>query len=307
MDWLTQFFSFNNKLPHPNWELIYQYIDDSLSHLDPHTLWPEITNNWLSSLSNCLADDYNKVESENFVLLSQENSAYTTTFLAFLEHSRTQLLKTLHGIAHDQGYGKHVVIMFDENNTYYDYITNFGPEEGTYGLSAGMYINYGYGHFVFPHQEMDQAMPIAAHEMTHALLNHLPIPVWLNEGLAVNMERSICNIPPPRLNRAAFERHLAYWQQKEIQEFWCGNSFLRADEGQELSYDLAQVLVNNLSSDYEAFVAFTNKANWEDAGEQAIEEVFDIGLGDMLHNFIGDGDWSPQPEVWKNRLSTTNS
>lgn len=306
MDWLNQYLSIHQKLPHPNWELIFKHVDEHLNHADPQALWLDIARNWVSALGASLANDYKSTESENFILLSRENSTYTKKFLQFLEFSRKQLLSTLNRITNDQGYGKHVVVIFDDNDTYYDYTACFGPEEGTYGLSSGMYINYGYGHFVFPHQDIDHARPVAAHEMTHALLSHLPIPVWLNEGLAVNMERLICDIPPPRLNRAMFERHQFFWSEDSIQEFWFGSSFSRPDEGQELSYDLAQVLVNNLSENYEAFIFFVNNADWQDGGEKAIEDVFDISLGDMIYNFIGEGDWWPQPETWEKPSLLTN-
>lgn len=307
MDWLPQYLNTNNRLPHPNWELVYKHIDEHLSHLESDTFWVEVARQWLSKLSAALEGDYKNVESENFILLSAEGASYTSTFLKFLEHSRAQLLKALNGITSDHGYGKHVVIIVSDNDTYYDYISNYGPEAGTYGLSSGMYINYGYGHFIFPHQEIDQAMPIAAHEMTHALLTHLPIPTWLNEGLAMNMERLICNIPSPRLNRAMFEQHEEFWQETRIQEFWHGGSFSRPDVGQELSYHLAQILVNNLAENYDSFVSFANKANWQDGGENAIKEVFDISLGDMIYNFIGDGEWSPQPGTWQESSILDNS
>jgi len=260
----------------------------------------EVARTWLSILSDALDKGYSTSESENFLILSNEDSVYLNTFSKFLERSRQQLLKVLPDIVNDEGHGKHVVIIFEDINSYYDYISFYGPKEGTFGLSSGMYLNYGYGHFVFPHQDIDYAREVAAHEMTHALLQSLPIPLWLDEGLAMNMERLICNIPAPRLNRTMYEKHLNFWDAKKIQEFWQGSSFSRADEGQGLSYDLAQILVNNLSDDYDAFVKFANQAHYEDGGEKAIENVFDLSLGDMIFNFLGEGDWWPEPETWEN-------
>ena len=299
MDWLAQYLTVQNKLPHPNWESIYQHVENDPTLIDTNSLWSDIARRWLTELSNNLAEGYSLSESENFIILSKERPGYIDAFSRFLERCLKQLLKVLNGIASDEGFGKHVVIIFDDIDSYYDYITYFGPNEGTSGLSSGMYLNYGYGHFVFPHQELDFVEPLAAHEMTHSLLSQLPIPLWLNEGLAMNMEMLITNMPSPRLNKAMHERHVSFWGETEMQEFWQGKSFSRPDEGQALSYELAQILVSNLSEDYSAFVDFTNKAKWQDGGEQAAEQVFDISLGDMIFNFLGEGDWWPEPETWQ--------
>ena len=83
-----------------------------------------------------------------------------------------------------------------------------------------------------------------------------------------------------------------------MQEFWYGSSFHRPDDGQQLSYQLAQILVTNLSENYSAFVKFTNAAIWNDGGEAAAEEIFGISLGDLIANFLGEGDWWPEPNTW---------
>lgn len=153
-------------------------------------------------------------------------------------------------------------------------------------------MNYGYGHFVFQHDNLDRAEPIAAHEMTHALLTHLPIPLWLNEGMAVNMEAMICGHLPPRLNRSMLDLHNEFWGESQIQEFWRGDSFSRPDDGQQLSYQLAQVLVSNLSKDYQAFEAFANQADFKDGGEAALNRVYGISLGELVDSILGSDNWS---------------
>jgi len=220
----------------------------------------------------------------------------------FLERCRKRLLATAKGICKDEGFGKHIVIVFANLDSYYDYVSYYGPQEGTYGLSSGMYMNYGYGHFVFQQDDLDMAEPIATHEMTHALLSHLPLPVWLDEGMAVNMESVISSSIPRRLNKSLFELHQSYWNEKTIQGFWRGESFSKADEGQELSYHLAQILVTNLSKNFDAFVQFANKANWSDAGESAINEIYNLSLGDIVASFLGEGNWHPESSLWPPEL-----
>jgi len=298
MSWLAEYFIKGDSLSRPDWDRIFEHVDRECSPSDQDQFWTDVARRWLDILIAELPNGYSYVETENFILLSKTNDRYVELFQIFLERCLKRLLSIMKGIANDEGDGKYIVMIFDDLDTYYAYTDNYEPQEGTYGLSAGMYLNYGYGHFVFPHQQLDYAEPIAAHEMTHALLCHLPIPHWLNEGMAVNMEAMITGMEPPRLDKEAYERHVRFWGVKEIQEFWRGSSFTRPDEGQQLSYQLAQILVTNLSENYEAFVEFANKADWSDAGESAANQVYDISLGNLIENFLGEGSWYPNPKVW---------
>jgi len=299
-NWLKEHLTLHENLPRPNWQSIYKYADEHFSQDDPNTVWTDIARQWMRELAMSLPAGYRQTETDDFILLSDQSDRYNKTLSTFLQKCRRHLLSTLNGIASDMGYGKHVVIVFGDIDRYYDYVSYYGPQEGTFGLSSGMYMNYGYGHFVFPNTDLFNAEPVAAHEMTHALLNHLQLPTWLDEGLAVNMESAICGYPSPVLNHQMFDKHQAFWGEEEMQEFWRGESFSRPDEGQELSYQLARILVTNLAEDYNALVEFANKATRQDSGEAAIEEVFEISLGDMVANFLGEGEWWPMPETWRN-------
>lgn len=299
-DWIDQHMARAHGLSHPDWNKIYEHADADieLQSVDKNELWNTTAYHWLSTLSSDLGKGYSISQTDSFMLVTNADDHYTRTLLSFLEACLKRILRFLKGIADDGGYGKYAVMVFDNSDTYYDYISFYGPQEGTYGLTSGMYLNYGYGHFVFPHQDIDNAEPIIAHEMTHALLAHLPIPTWLNEGLAVNMEAVVTGYSADRMSRETFAKHQAFWGPKEIQEFWMGSSFSRPDEGQRLSYQLAEILVKNLAEQYGPFVEYCNQASWEDAGESALESVFDLSLGDMISNFLGDGEWQPKPSSW---------
>ena len=135
------------------------------------------------------------------------------------------------------------------------------------------------------------------------MLAHLPIPLWLNEGLAVNMEQSITRLPQFRLTKEKQVKHQQFWQEKEVQEFWAGTSFSRPDQGNELSYQLAQLIVLSLSEDYERFAQFVNTANFSDAGEAAAIEVYGGSIGAVIHQYFGEGARSPNPVEWESNES----
>lgn len=142
--------------------------------------------------------------------------------------------------------------------------------------------------------------------MTHALLSHLPIPGWLNEGLAVSVENELTGSSPLRMDDQLFSKHVNFWGEKEIQAFWSGDSFNRPDEGQALSYQLAQFAVNSLSGDYEAFKQFANSANHIDGGESAANEIYAGSLGNLITQYFGEANWVPDPERWKPKHYTIN-
>lgn len=155
------------------------------------------------------------------------------------------------------------------------------PEPGEYAFSSGMFINAGCSHFVAVQSDLRVIEPVIAHEMTHSCLSHLPIPLWLNEGLAVNTEQRLTGKPPNIYSdREMREKHLAFWDAEKIQEFWSGKSFSRTDEGNMLSYDLARILVEQFSKDWASFKDFVLAAQWQDGGAEGAKRYLGIRLGE---------------------------
>jgi hypothetical protein len=131
-------------------------------------------------------------------------------------------------------------------------------------------------------------------------LQHLPIPAWLNEGMAVNTEQRLC--PPP--GRPLYtpdemqEKHLAYWNEATIQEFWSGKSWTRPGESNSLSYDLATHFVSMAAQDFAAFSAFSNNATHADSGDAAARAHLAYPVANLAHAVLGDGPWQPEPAKW---------
>ena len=285
--------------PRPNWAEISEKV-----YASPEETWePQFqqwSRRWLDSMLEHLPDGYRIVETDNFLLLTAQEDRYVSLLSQFLERTLKNILANLDGIASDEGYGNHIVLMFDDQELYYRYNLYFYPEEGEFVLSSGMYLNDGYGHFVFPYIELSEAESVAAHELTHACLAHLPIPLWLNEGFAVTMEDDLCGSAPLRMDDERLAEHHAFWNAETIQDFWSGESFHRPDEGSELSYELARYCLRALAHEYGVFAAFANAAHFQDGGEAAAHEYFGGSLGGVIQQFFGEGNWHPQPERWLN-------
>lgn len=254
---------------------------------------------WLDATKEVLAGRYARAESANFMLLSCLESRTRDVLLDYLERSRKRVLATLPGIADDAGHGKTVVMVFGDEEIYYRYIANYGSDSSQpEAYSGGMFVDAGYGHFVFTQSPFERMEPVVVHELTHCLVRHLPIPAWLNEGLAVNTEHRFVK-PQPRYRpnelQYLFER---FWNESTIQEFWSGKSFLRPDDGQPLSYELAQLLVQLLGKDYEMLARFCEVASYEDGGEAAATAVLGLSLEELVAAVLGPGVWKPDTALW---------
>ena len=73
-----------------------------------------------------------------------------------------------------------MILTFASDDDYYRYVSAYFSE----ALRTLPFNEVG--HFVFPHEDMWRRRPVIAHELFHATVAHLPLPAWLNEGLAAN-------------------------------------------------------------------------------------------------------------------------
>jgi hypothetical protein len=283
--------------PRPDWSTIATAIETQPME-NWNELWTDRAREWVEAIGATLGGAYQLTESETFLVLSAQDKRYVNLLSGFMERARRKILTSLDGIALDDGYGKHVALIFDEQEPYYEYMSYHYPPEGEFALSSGVFLNTDYGHFAFPYLHLSEAEATSAHELTHACLRHIPIPLWLNEGLAVTMEGDICGHHLPRMDSERFNMHAAYWNASTIQEFWSGHAFNRPDEGSGLSYELANQCVRALARDYKLFSSFANAAVHDDAGEAAAVATFGCGLSALITGFFGDGDWTPQPKEW---------
>lgn len=262
--------------------------------------WTVTARAWLEALRAQLGDHFKIRDSERFLLLSPLDDRAVRSVLEYLERTRKRVRRVLDGIAMESEMGKVCVLILEDQDQYYGYVSNYHPEEGEFSLSAGTFLQYGYGHFVFVQDNLSVIEPTIAHELTHCLLQHLPIPAWLNEGIAVNTEHRVS--PPP--GRPLYspeemhDKHLAFWNEATIQEFWSGKSWRRPGESNTLSYDLGVHFVAMSSPDFAAFRQFANAADMADAGDAAARAHLGYPVAHLAEAVLGEGPWAPQPETW---------
>jgi hypothetical protein len=99
-----------------------------------------------------------------------------------------------------------------------------------------------------------------------------------------------------------YAKHQAHWDGETIQQFWSSEAWGIPGDGIELSYHLAEVfwrkIEGELQGPREAVMGFIAAADWRDAGDAALREIYDLSLCELVEDFLGEGDWLPAPERW---------
>ena len=299
---LSDHFEDHHGLSHPDWPAIWNLIHETFAEEELHPAWDQAATVWIRRLADQLGAGYRVDGSRNFILLSAKSQRDAANFLHLCESSLEEILECLEGAASDAGYGRHVIFIFASDDDYYRYVAPLYPD-GESPMSGGMCISRGYSHIVMPPSEPAGHHTSMVHELTHVCLAHLPLPAWLNEALAMRMEQLVCGTATFVLDGEVHRRHQAHWNCETIQQFWSGRSWTIPGDSFELSYNLAEVLwrkiEGELSAPREVVIGFIAAADWRDAGNSAFREIYDLGLADLVEDFLGEGDWSPRPETWE--------
>lgn len=298
---LAQNMNYEEGLPVLDWNALNEW----LLTIDPASqgkAWSDAELAWLSCMRSALGETYQVSRFEQSVVLSSLNSSEQELVLGFMASSLKKIVRTLGSVASVPEWGYDILIVFDDEDTYYRYVSRYYPEDGEFSFSSGMHISNGCGHFVTTKQEMNLIEPVIVHEMTHSCLAHLPIPAWLNEGLAVNAEHSLCNSASRDTDsQKLHERHLNFWTPTTVQQLWSGASFKRTDEGCELSYDISRILVSQLAKNWAQFESFVLEAEMNDGGQMSASDKYGLTLGAMICALLEkehSSSWEPMPEMW---------
>ena len=266
--------------PRVDWEAVDAWARSLGTPALHEAAWDEAEQAWLLHLRDALGDNYRLVRAGRAALLSSLKPGVADATLDYMGRTLNRVVKVLDGIAQAPSAGADIQIVFETEEQYYQYVSYYYPDDGEFAFSSGTYLSAGCPHFVTVLADLHSVEPVIAHEMTHACLAHLPLPLWLDEGLAVNTEQRVAQARPSMFTpHELHAMHQDFWGPAEIQEFWSGESFERADDGNMLSYDLARILVEQFSFEWEPFSAFVRAAHHADGGAAAAQAHLGLHLG----------------------------
>lgn len=269
-----------HRYPVPDWDVEYK-LAEALGG-DPGALdrfWADRGREWVRLLTTNFGEKYKSHESPNFWLICTQDAAMAALILRWAEKAFTHL-KAAWGEVLPRQYGRIPVLAFADLDAYYDYISEYHLD-GEHPASGGVFLFEGYGHFAFCFHDLNGAERVITHELMHALLSGLEIPLWLNEGMAQVAETSLLGHPLHDLERLR-KTAGSFWNRTTLEEFWAGKSFGRLDHGQMHSYYLAFLITRRLAGDMPSFRQFVKTASKADGGRQALYDAFGLHLEDLV-------------------------
>ena len=286
-----------------DWQAARAWVD-TLPEKRRAAAWSACERAWLLHFRDALGKEFHLEESGSAAVLSSLEPHLARAALEYMARTLRRIGAVLHGIVEPGAWGKDILIVFDDGESYYRYVSHYYPERGEFATSGGMHIQAGCSHYVAVKGDLPHLETVIAHEMTHGCLDHLPLPLWLNEGLAVNTEQRLAGAPRPEYGAAErqHERLRRFWSVVSIQEFWSGQSFQRPGDSNELSYALARILVEQFAKEWEPFREFVLHADRADAGAAAAREHLGLDLGDAVTVLLERDtpkSWSPDPTKWE--------
>jgi len=302
-----------------DWNVVRQWIENQLDSPDWEKAWSESALLWVGKLRDDLGGNYSVFRSRQTILLCDQPFETAQWLLNYAGRAASTIKEQLGRTAWAGAFGKDVVLVFSEQDDYYQYVAHH-LADGQNPTSGGMCIYSGYTHIALPWADQFDAANAIIHELAHDCLAHLPLPLWLNEGVAVTLERVIgppprpvgqgdqqgvfsasINWRPPMMWDELAERHFAFWNEDNIQTFWAGTAFHIPGDSNELSYSLAEVFVKLLieRGPGDPFRAFLEAAGADDAGQTAATDILEADLGEIAGIFLGEGNWRPQRKSLK--------
>ena len=294
--------------PIVDWPVVERWVYETVTEEQRATAWGACEKAWLLHFREALGPGFRLDEGSTACVLSSLAQKASRATLTYMERTPRRIGAILDGVADIQyaaGWGKDLLIVLDDEKQYYEYVSYYYPDSGEFAFSGGMYINWGCGHFVTAKSDLHSIERTIAHEMTHQCIAHLAIPKWLDEGIAVNTEFRLAGsgskLYTPEQMRT---KHRRFWGAAEIQQFWSGESFRRADDGNMLSYDLARILVDQFAREWDPFKAFVLAADHGDAGDGAARQHLGVSLGAAVAALMektASAEWEPDPKKWDAR------
>jgi hypothetical protein len=285
--------SSTTRFPKPDWTAIaaeIEHADHGFTTLNEY--WSERAREWVTLLRDAFGEGYRGYESAHFWLIANQPDATCRRLINWAEETRKKVNNMLGDAAgKEELFGKCPILVTHDLDLYYDYFAGYLPD-GEHGASSGVYLNSGYGHFLFSYTNLGEAEAVLVHELAHSLVSHLPLPAWVNEGVA-----QLCEIWATRRDSTRYDEIKetlgTFWNAESIQELWSGRGFFRPDEGQMHNYHLALVLVRKLMGDLPRFQAFLREVDSIDCGAVALDKFFGTTPGELVADYLGEGDWEP--------------
>jgi hypothetical protein len=291
----TEFFSPHGNGPFPtaDWHAITSYISGA-PQPDRPRLWHSATLHWSELCQNVLNRfvdhvalqlPYSIGQSEHFIVLDRALPGAETRSPLFGEFVLRHILPFLAPIAIVPPFPI-VGIFIHDVPTFDMYLGAMGHNNSL--LPGGSYL---VGKAFPPHLIVLNTLDLLnlrvtfGHEIIHALIHHLGIPLWLEEGICHHLQADALRVHNLVYETERSAERNAHWHIHGLESFWKGTCFNNVGAP---AYLLAGRMVRQLlQAGPEKFFQFVRNAKPEDAGAAASVEIFGRSLKSFASEFIG--------------------
>jgi hypothetical protein len=125
LDPIEGFFHFNTGFSRPDWQVITRAVERLASPPDHAAAWQEVAWQWMDQLRQDLGGNYRVRASEDILLLSSVSPATANNILGFSENAIVTIRESLGDLAWRGDCGRLPIILFSDEDDYYDYISFF--------------------------------------------------------------------------------------------------------------------------------------------------------------------------------------
>lgn len=283
-------------LPRVDWGVVDLWMKSHVPPAERPQAWTTAIDQWLDALDQALGGNNRAMLSKNLLLFAPGKFGHMEQLIDFAEAGLAEIMNSLGNLATERRHGPIVVLLFADIATYGRYTAPFDPEAGSV-QSGGMCFREGFVHIALRPAPLEALQRTMLHEITHACLSHLDLPLWLEEGIAqMAEEAALADWARFKLNSEEAAEIKKFWREHGLSAFWWGQGFFALDGLQSFSYRLAEVLFRVIVSNHKKrLTKFVRRASADDAGDSAARDVFGVGLASLAGQFLGPGNWDPVP------------
>ena len=289
---MADYLSVSHGLPVLNWRALEEWAGGNSDALELGR------RAWLLHLRDALPPPLQLHESPDALVLSAFSRITAKSAAHCIANVRERIGQLLGGIAQRPS-GKHSILIAIQPDSFHKYVSIYPSLANVSASTRGVFINLGCPHLVTVNENLWTLEPVIAREMTRGAIEHLELPLWLEEGIAIYAEKQIAISGRDAGEAVATTaNHRAFWNAQRFQEFWSGEIFHGTDDAIALSRDLARSMVEHLAKDRASFVEFATNASRDDGGAAAALGLLKQDLGDIATLVLGvdrKPEWSPIP------------
>ena len=112
-------------LPVPDWRQATAWVDSIADPAAQTDAWARAELAWLDHLRHALGAPYRVVLGDDAALLSTLDANMAAATLGFIARTRTRIGRVLEGLAQASPSGRDLLIVFEDQDTYYRYVSRY--------------------------------------------------------------------------------------------------------------------------------------------------------------------------------------